>query len=477
MQQYNRRIASISLLVVLGLVSLTGAQHVAVAAATTTVAPALDGTASNGCGYAQTCSVSLTTAQANDVVIVGCNCWPGGVQFLVKDSAGLTFHLRSPQLAIGGGNFVETWYAVSSSVLRADKISVSTNQTGETWFGVLAFAVSGANTAVPFVGGLPDIQANIQCRAPPCNEGVTAPAGSFLFQFGGSTGGTIQTAGPGMTLIAASNKGASTFAQYEVLSSSVTGVTLSFGRTSGSDFGVVADAINPVGATGGITVPTGPLGTEMVIHAFAASCAPLTIPTMTVRWDSTPVPVGSDAWQVELAISDSVHNETLVAALTTINGQHNFTVSFYQGSTLTSRQVSPVPSNVAFPGNFGQQEFTDFYYTGSQITFFWYAPHAAFIMVSQSLNVPRITPTDAAVFFAPLQPAQPLQFSFFQDSYFMVGQDAAGPQIAGAVNHSPCATPLSLHLSNNIDTNACEDAFTAAASTLDETMISEPIGQ
>jgi len=457
----------------LGLVGLSGGPHGAVAAST--VGPALDGTATNACGYVQTCSVSLTTAHPNDVVIVGCNCWPSAVQFLVKDSAGLTFHLRSPQLAIGGGGFVETWYAVSSSALTADKVSVSTNQTGETWFGVVAFAVSGANTAVPFVGGLPDDQANLPC-ATYCSEGVTVPAGSFVFQFGGSAGNTIQTAGAGMSLIAASNRDADVFAQYEVLPSSLTGATLSFGKSSVSDYGIVADAINPAGVVGLPGPASGPLGTEMVIHAFAASCAALSVPTMIVRWDSTPVPVGSDSWQVEFAISDSVHNQTIVAALTTIDGQHNLTVSVYHGSTLASSQVSHVKANIAFPGNFGQSEFTDFYYTGSQLNFFWYAPHAAFIMVSQAVGVPKITATDVVAFFAPIHPSQPLQFNFFQDGYFFVGQDTAGPQIAGAVNQSPCSTPLSLHLSNNIDTNACADVFTTGTLTLDETMISEPIG-
>ena len=409
------------------------------------------------------------------MIVVGCNCWPSGTQFSVKDSADLSFRLRTAQVGIGGGQFVETWYAISSSVLTADKISVSTNDTGETWYGVIAFAVSGANTASPFVPGLPDAQANLKC-AGPCNQGVSAPAGSFIFQVGASTGNVIQTAGAGMTLIESSLRDANIFAQYEVSSSQLNMATLSFGTATGSNFGVVADAINPAGSAGSIIPPSGSLGNEMVIHAFAASCATLSIPAMIIRWDSTPVPVGSDAWQVDFAISDSIHNQTIVAGLTTINGQHNFTVSFYQGSTLVSHAVSPITSAVAFPGNFGQQEFTDFYYTANnQITFFWYAPHAGSIMVSQAITVPHITPTDVAAFFAPIQPGQPLQFNFFEDSYFSVGQDTTGPQVAGQSNQSPCATHESFSLSNNIDTNACEVAFTLGTAGLDATMISEPI--
>jgi hypothetical protein len=204
----------------------------------------VDGSTSNGCGYVTVCSVSLTTSQSNDVVIVGCDCFPYGMAFSVKDSAGLTFLPRDSSLSIGGGQFVETWYAISSSILSADQISVTTADTGETWYGVVAFAVSGANAADPFVAGFPISQANLKC-ASPCNTGVSAPAGSFVFQVGGDTGSKVQTAGAGMTLIQATRTGQDTYAQYDALSSALSAATLSFGTGQGSDFGVIVDAINP----------------------------------------------------------------------------------------------------------------------------------------------------------------------------------------------------------------------------------------
>src|ERR1022692_5034854 len=63
---------------------------------------ALDGSASRGCGYVTTCSVSLSTAQSNDVIIVGCDCFPSGIGFSVKDAAGLTFSPRDLPYAMGG---------------------------------------------------------------------------------------------------------------------------------------------------------------------------------------------------------------------------------------------------------------------------------------------------------------------------------------------------------------------------------------
>src|ERR1700722_15221725 len=178
---------------------------------------ALDGSVSAGCGYVTTCSVPLSTTQSNDVIIVACDCWPSGVAFSVKDSAGLTFIQRESQLSIGGNQFVQTWYAISPSRLSSDAISVTTTDTGETWYGVVAFAISGANTANPFAAGFPLSQANLNC-ASPCNTGVSAPAGSFVFQVGGDTGNTLQTSGSGMTLIQTTRAGQDIYAQYETIS-------------------------------------------------------------------------------------------------------------------------------------------------------------------------------------------------------------------------------------------------------------------
>ena len=205
---------------------------------------ALDGSASNGCGYVTTCNISLTTTQSNDVIIVGCDCWPSGTTFSVKDMAGLTFIPRESQLGIGGNQLMQTWYAISTSPISSDAISVTTTRTGETWYGIVVFAVSGANTVNPFVSGFPESQANLKCTDP-CNTGVSAPAGAFVLQIGGDTGYMLQTAGTGMTLIQTTRAGQDVYAQYEVPSSALSSATLSFGTPQGSDFGVIVDVINP----------------------------------------------------------------------------------------------------------------------------------------------------------------------------------------------------------------------------------------
>ncbi len=233
--------------------------------------PALDGSVSAGCDYVTSCTVSLTTTHSDDVIIVGCNCYPLGTSFTVTDTAGLVWTARAPQLSIGGDEFIQTWYAIAASPLTADKISVTTADTGETWYGVVAFGVSGANTANPFVSGMPIAQANGKCSDHPCNTGVSAPAGSFVFQIGGDTGSKLQTAGSGMTLIRASTTDEDIYAQYEVPSTALASATLSFGTSESNDFGVIVDAINPASNAaaplGGGHVTT--LATTSAVHTGA----------------------------------------------------------------------------------------------------------------------------------------------------------------------------------------------------------------
>ncbi len=212
----------------------------------------LDGSAKNSCGYVTACSVTLTTSQPSDVIIVGCDCLPAGASFSVSDTAGLTFHPRTAQLGIGGSQFIQTWYAVAPAAVTADSISVQTPSTGETWYGVIAFAVSGANTASPFDSNpsVPRAQANIDCPGgDPCNTGVSTSGPDFVFEFAGDTGSRLQTPGTGLTLIQAGTSGQDAYAQYEVTSGGLSAATLSFGSSQGSDFGAVTDALVPAATT------------------------------------------------------------------------------------------------------------------------------------------------------------------------------------------------------------------------------------
>lgn len=266
---------------------------------------ALDGSAKNGCGYVTSCSVSLTTVNPSNVIIVGCDCWPLGGSFSVKDTAGLTFSTRTAQLSIGGGQFIQTWYAIASTPLTSDSISVQTPLTGETWYGVIAFGVSGANLQSPFDTNpsIPKVQANINCPASyPCNTSVsTTNAVDFVFQFGGDTGYTQQTAGAGFTLIQWNSAGLNAYTQYEITSSRLSSATLSFGTSQGRDFGMITDALQP--ATTSTTSSTTTSSTSTTSSSSSTTSSSSSSATTTTSATSVTTSTMTETCQVIITMS------------------------------------------------------------------------------------------------------------------------------------------------------------------------------
>ncbi len=257
--------------------------------------PSLDGSAKNGCGYCSSCSVTLSTVNPSDVIVVGCNCWPVGGSFSVTDTAGLLSCQDKPD-EHRRESFIQTWYAVASTPLSSDVISVKTPLTGETWYGVIAFGVSGANTQAPFDPNpsIPRSQANLNCPgSDPCNMGVsTTDPDDFVFQFGGDTGYTSQTPGAGFTLIQYSPAGQNTYAQYERLSNPISSATLAFGTSQGAAFGVIADAIEASASA------SNPTSTKVAPNPATVSISSINTFTATVKdTSSSPsTPTGLVSW-------------------------------------------------------------------------------------------------------------------------------------------------------------------------------------
>ncbi len=216
----------------------------------------------------------------------------------------------------------------------------------------------------------------------------------------------------------------------------------------------------------------GPNHTQLVDHVYsqALGCLPLTIATGIVRWDTTPLPMSGDSWQLVFIMSDYLHNYTDIAAFTTINGAHNVTNTVMKAGVVVSHVTRPILSTVAFPGDFKDQEFTDFYSDGDGMQFFWYAPHAAAIQWTGTVNLPLLspafTPSDVVMFLAPLAIGTPLNFSPFSLGYFYVGQQGGAPgtvPVTTSVNTSPCATPVSTALSTVTPINVGETVTTIGA--------------
>jgi hypothetical protein len=237
--------------------------------------------------------VTLSTSSSTpDVIIVGCDCFPIGTAFSVKDTAGLTFTARTGQVSIGGNQFLQEWYAIAPSPLSSDVISVTTTDSGETWYGVVAFGVSGANTASPFDTNptLPVAQSNNpDCPgSKPCDTGVsTTSSNDFVFQIGGDTGGILQTAGAGFNLIASTTRRQDAYAQYRLTTSTLGSATLSFGKSQGSDFGVITDAI--------VSASSGTIKISDVVSPSGSTSSALTPGVLTLLGTAGLLPIAVKA--------------------------------------------------------------------------------------------------------------------------------------------------------------------------------------
>jgi len=132
---------------------------------TTSIVPlSLDGSTGSTFSYSSTSgSVTLSTTNANDVIIVQVGSETtsshGGPVYdtvsSITDTKGLSWFERSDvQLHPGGGSQTdwddeEVWYAISSTKLTSDVITVHMTGTTDD-AAIIAFGVSGANTLSPW---------------------------------------------------------------------------------------------------------------------------------------------------------------------------------------------------------------------------------------------------------------------------------------------------------------------------------------
>ncbi|MGA2130484.1 MAG: hypothetical protein ABSG05_02630 [Candidatus Pacearchaeota archaeon] len=110
---------------------------------------AIDGITGNFTTTGASVNSTLSTTQANDVIIVfagGANANINRVSS-ISDGSLLSWTKRDPVNFLSTG-YIEEWYAIAASPLTNDKINVTWNGTGSNTF--IAYGISGANTAAPF---------------------------------------------------------------------------------------------------------------------------------------------------------------------------------------------------------------------------------------------------------------------------------------------------------------------------------------
>ncbi len=204
---------------------------------------ALDGSVNGTIAAGSSGSVSLTTANTNDVIIVSV-ITANGTTASVSDAAGLTWTQRL--LATNTANTYE-FYAISANALSADSITVTLSATDNAV--IVAFGVSGASTSSPFDGNGTTATGSGTAVS---GSYTTANNGDFLIGIVGVYNATDTiTAGSGFTIIQQTNiaktRGklrATLGDEYEVLSTTGS-QTVSATLSASNSWMLLIDAVSP----------------------------------------------------------------------------------------------------------------------------------------------------------------------------------------------------------------------------------------
>jgi len=189
------------------------------------------------------CSVTLTTTQSNDVIVVYCVDGTGGGTFSTPTAAGLTFTQRGTTSNLANRTQA-LWYAIASSPI-SEPITCAWTSAASVG-AVVVFGVHGANTAAPFDtnAGLPYFNANFPNPNPSCTIS-TSNAYDFIFTGVYSNGGAItgNPPSPFSSIATNVNMGAS----YEVVAATQTNLTIQWSTSGSPRVAWMCDAIVAAG--------------------------------------------------------------------------------------------------------------------------------------------------------------------------------------------------------------------------------------
>ena len=205
---------------------------------------AIDNSNSNECDGASSCTVTLTTANGNDLVYLMVSDSGGGNSLTsLSDNAGLTFKLRASVTA--GSYDIYTYYAVAPTVLSSDTITAQFSASANLRF--VGLAIEGANTVSPFDPNLSTVPTATGTNAAPTVTFTTTNAKDLVL---GTTKGATSpiTAGAsGYTdIICCTSQYAAL--QYKIVSSTGS-QTPSFTLSGSSAWGEIGDAIQAASST------------------------------------------------------------------------------------------------------------------------------------------------------------------------------------------------------------------------------------
>jgi hypothetical protein len=211
----------------------------------------LDGHIAGSFTGAASGSVSLTTANSNDVIVVmvGINGFlsPGNSVSSVS-APGLTFSRRTNFTNPDGNIILEIWWAPAASPFNG---SITVNLASSSNFTVMAIGVANSpNYTSPWDASSPATGSGAAGTSPSIAYTPTN-SNDFIIGFGGTSGSGLDTlsAGPGFTLIDTiadllAPPFLVTIDEYQVVSGTPSSVTVSFNSALGNEWALIGDALN-----------------------------------------------------------------------------------------------------------------------------------------------------------------------------------------------------------------------------------------
>jgi len=207
--------------------------------------PTLDGVTSAGFNSFSG-TVYLTTTEPDDLiyVVVSVNTAPPTVSI---SGSGLTWYLRG-SVANGGSGKVMTFYATSPNVLSSSAITANVSPSNK--FTLIAFGISGANTASPFDPNLTNVVTKTGSSSTPSWTVTTSSTNTFLIGALYVHDIPTVTQGTGFSLIDSEYSSTNVRGAAEYDNAVASGInTVSFSLSASKSWALICDAIVPSTST------------------------------------------------------------------------------------------------------------------------------------------------------------------------------------------------------------------------------------
>jgi hypothetical protein len=202
-------------------------------AAISQIPMALDGKVHGNFVSGSSTTLSLTTANANDVIIAAVTV--NGTTVSSISSGHLNFTLRKREQVSGGSYYLDVWYAVAPVALSAEAITVTLSGSS-AYCTVDIFGVSGANTSAIF-----DSNSSLPTAVQSGDVTLsTSNANDFIFGAYRFASTPSPTAGAGWTQISGANY---QLVEYQIASAVQSKLDVVIGTGSGNDNAGIGDAI------------------------------------------------------------------------------------------------------------------------------------------------------------------------------------------------------------------------------------------